>query len=529
MRYVIGMDIGGTHTDGVVIDAQENILACAKCSTTEDLQSGVREILRLLKKTVLPVQVSAIFLGTTHGTNALLQRKGLQRVGLLRLAGQQPELLPPTISWPSDLRSAVGVISETVEGGYECDGRPLTPFSLSGVQLAIERLLTRGVESLAVVGVFSPLCSNQENEVRQLVHRVFGTQIPVSLSHEIGGIGFMERENATLLNATLRKTMVEGFKNMEEACQQEGYDAPLYVTQNDGSLLSLSEGIQYPVLTLAAGPTNSLIGGCRLAGYQDAVVIDVGGTSTDVGALQNGFPLRSMKPSNIGGVRVNFSAPDLLSIALGGGSHVCAKSSKIGPLSVGRQLQQKALCFGGSHVTFTDLAIGLGHLSIPGVSIDCLKNHPNMLSQKQCQMLYSQAEQHIELLVNQMRGRHQNLPCVFVGGGSRLFASTFSLRGTGECTQNLAAHFDVANAYGAALAEIAGTVDTIVSLSERESTLNGLHEEARRRAIAKGADPGRLHLVDQQVIPYPYASNQMARVIMRWSGKPNVMQSSFFH
>lgn len=522
MRFIIGMDIGGTHTDGVVIDAQENIIARAKCLTTEDLESGVRDVLRLLRQKVPSEQFSAIFLGTTHGTNALLQRQGLQRVGLLRLAGQQPQLLSPTISWPSDLRLAVGVISETVGGGYECDGRPLTPFSLREVELAIERLLERGAESLAVVGVFSPLCTTQENEVKQLISRVFGPQIPVSLSHEMGGIGFMERENATLLNATLRKTMESGFTHMEEVCHQEGFCAPLYVTQNDGSLLSLSEGIQYPVLTLAAGPTNSLIGGCRLAGFQDAVVIDVGGTSTDVGLLQNGFPLRSMRPSNIGGVGVNFSAPDLLSIALGGGSCVCAKSRQIGPLSVGRELRQKALCFGGADVTFTDLAIRLGHLLISdaSVSLDDLRNHPDMPSQEQCHVLYNQVEQHVARLVHQMRGRNQQLPCVFVGGGSRLFASTCALRGAVDSTSMLVEHFDVANAYGAALAEMAGTVDTIVSLSERERTLSALHEEARNRAIAKGADKARLRLVDQQIIPYPYASNQMARVIVRWSGKP---------
>lgn len=507
MRYIIGMDIGGTHTDGVVIDAQETIIARAKCVTTEHLQDGVREVLRILRQSVAPSDISSIFLGTTHGTNALLQCQGLQRVGLLRLAGQNP-MLPPTLSWPQALRSAVQVVFETVNGGYECDGRPLTPLSRTEVSAAAERLLEQGAESIAIIGVFSPLSTDQEREVAELLQRSFGKQLPLSLSHEIGSVGFMERENATLLNAALRKTMAEGFTHMEAICQQEGFSAPLCVTQNDGSLLSLSEAIQYPVLTLAAGPTNSFVGAGRLAGTQDAVVIDVGGTSTDVGVLRNGLPLRSMQPSSIGGVSMQFSAPDVLSIALGGGTCICPITHQMGPRSVGRKLREKALCFGGSEMTLTDVAIRLGHIAMPGTSAKRLSLHPNMPSYEECCALYRQAEEKITQLVRQMRGRHQELPCLFVGGGSALFSTT------------LMDDFDVANAYGAALAEVAGTVDTIVSLADRERTLHALGEQAQQQAIAKGANPHRLRLTDQQIIPYPYASGQMARVILRWSGKP---------
>lgn len=522
MRYLIGMDIGGTHTDGVLVDTQKQIVAKAKCCTTEDLLSGFKKVLQQLKKNVNPKQVSAIFLGTTHGTNALLQRKGLQRVGLLRLAGGKPLLLPPAISWPRDMRDALGITYETLGGGFECDGRLLSPFCKKEVRLSVKRLLEKGAESLAVVGIFSPLCTTSELEIAECIQHTFGTQIPISLSHEIGGLGFMERENATLMNAALRQTMAKGFAQMEEACMQEGFDATLSITQNDGSLISVAEGIKYPVLTLAAGPTNSLIGGCRLAGYENAIVIDVGGTSTDIGMLQNNFPVRSMKPSNVGGVSVHFPAPDLLSTALGGGSCICPTTFQIGPLSVGRGLHQQALCFGGSTLTFTDIAIKLGHLSISEASKCHLKMHPNMPSTKQCEAIYAQAEEKITFLIQQMRGRHTDLPTLFVGGGSRLFCSKFSLKNADQALDVFQEHFDVANAYGAALAEVAGTVDTVISLTQREHTLNLLHEKARNQAILKGADPLCVRLVDQQIIPYPYASNNMTRVIVRWSGKKRI-------
>lgn len=520
MCYLIGLDIGGTHTDGVVIDRADNIVARAKQLTTEDLQSGVRAVLRILSKSVDPEKVDSIFLGTTHGTNAILQGQDLERVGLLRLAGRNPSLLPPAISWPKQLSKAAPVIFETVNGGYECDRRPLTPLSLKEVTEAAERLLEKGALALSLVGTFSPLCPDQERAAAAHLRSIFGSTLPLSLSCEIGGLGFMERENAALLNAALKRTMKQGFMHMQQACRQEGFNALLYVTHNDGSLLTLSEAIEYPVLTLAAGPTNSLIGGARLAGCKDAVVIDVGGTSTDVGMLKNGTPMRSMQPSTIGGVTLHFSAPDVLSIALGGGSKLCLNTQKMGPASVGRELKQQALCFGGNEVTFTDIAIRLGHMHIPGVCLEHLQKHPNMPSERQCQQLYMQAEQHVTQLVRQMRGREQALPCVFVGGGSRLFSATCPLKAANAASSALAEYFDVANAYGAALAEISGTVDTLVSLTQRESTLEALKAQATERAIAKGANPNGLRLIDQQIIPYPYASGQMARVIMRMSGRP---------
>lgn len=509
MRTIIGLDIGGTHTDGVVIDAKKHILARAKTLTTEDLQTGLRDVLRRLTECIPAEQVSSIRLGTTHGTNALLQRKGLERVGLLRLAGHRPALLPPAISWPKGLRDATGILCETVGGGYECDGRILTPLSPQEVIRAVERLLEHGATSLAIVGVFAPLCSEQEIEVQELLRSAFGTQIPMSLSHEIGGLGFMERENATLLNSALHRTMSEGFTQLEAVCQQEGFSAPLHVTQNDGSLLSLAEAIRYPILTLATGPTNSFVGGSRLAGRPNAIIVDIGGTSTDVGLVRNGFPVRSMKPCMIGGVGMQISSPDLLSIALGGGSLVCSVTGRLSDQSVGREIHQRALCFGGTELTLTDIALRLGHLSLQ----DSTAPEPStILSHERCKAIYRQAEEQVTRLVQQMRGKDADLPCIFVGGGSALFSPTFALK------EMPTEFFDVANAYGAALAEIAGSVDTIVSLSARDQVLSGLHEQARQRALDKGADPKNLRLIDQQVIPYPYAASPMARVIIRWSG-----------
>ena len=123
------------------------------------------------------------------------------------------------------------------------------------------------------------------------------------------------------------------------------------------------------------------------------------------------------------------------------------------------------------------------------------------------------AKRTIETLVYKVQGQHNNLPVILVGGGAALLSTT----SWGERFQ-IPAYFDVANAYGAALAEISGTVDTVVSLQQREEVLNRLYDQARCAAIAQGACPETLRLVDQQIIPYHYVPNHMARVVVRCCG-----------
>lgn len=320
--YIIGVDIGGTNTDAVLVDQNQKIICAVKTTTTNDISIGFSTALnQLLKQSgILPETIQGIFLGTTHATNAILQKKDLFRVGVIRIAGQSPEALPVAYSWPKDLKEAVIVGSETINGGFECHGGPLTALCKDETRRAIQRLFDKQIESIAIVGVFSPLNAEQEQIVSNLVCEVFGDNFPISVSHEIGGIGFIERENSTILNASLKRVMRQGFCSLQAACLKLNLICPLMITQNDGSLIEMTRAIDYPVLTISAGPTNSFIGGARLSNLENVIVVDIGGTSTDVGFVRGGFPMRSLNKSNIGGVSLNFSMPDVLSVALGGGS-----------------------------------------------------------------------------------------------------------------------------------------------------------------------------------------------------------------
>ena len=183
--------------------------------------------------------------------------------------------------------------------------------------------------------------------------------MPVSLSHEIGSVGLLERENATILNAALAGVAGDVARALGQALAAHDLSPVTFFAQNDGTLMALDHALRYPVLTIGSGPANSIRGAAFLTGRTDALVADVGGTSTDVGVLVNGFPRESSQGVEIGGIRTNFRMPDLVTIALGGGTVVSAASRRVrlGPQSVGYRLRDEALVFGGSTPTLTDSAV----------------------------------------------------------------------------------------------------------------------------------------------------------------------------
>jgi N-methylhydantoinase A/oxoprolinase/acetone carboxylase beta subunit len=512
-KYKIGIDIGGTNTDAVLIENDREIKAAIKTLTTLDIHTGFKNALAALKSKTdyHPEEIKAIFMGTTHATNAILQCRDLYKVGVIRLAGQSPELLPPCYAWPQILRESIYAGSQMINGGFECHGGPITKFDGSELKLAATRLLEQGAESLAIIGVFSPIDASQEKQALEILEDTFGNEFPVSLSCEIGGIGFIERENSTILNAALRKVMTNGFQHLRHALELAGLNCPFYITQNNGSIISLDRATKYPVLTISAGPTNSFIGGTKLIQLDDAIVVDIGGTSTDVGVVKKGFPRRSLNKTQIGGVNLNFSMPNVLSIGLGGGSYVSHSSGNIpciGPKSAGCRILEEALSFGGQTLTMTDIAIAKGHLSIPGACPERIGMTANEVD-----VILQEASRKITDLVASIDPDHKKLPVIMVGGGAQLFRQEQL-----DSRFIFPKHAGVANAFGAALAEISGVVDKAVSLQNRTAVLDQLQQEAIDLAVQNGATREETRVVDLEIIPYHYVPNNMARVVVTAAG-----------
>ncbi|HEX3537151.1 MAG TPA: hydantoinase/oxoprolinase family protein, partial [Stellaceae bacterium] len=307
----IGIDVGGTNTDAVLLD-DGRVAHAIKTPTTADVTSGIVTALDLLGRhpEVARGAIDGVVIGTTHFVNAVIQRRHLAKVAAVRIGLPASASLPPFCDWPDDLAGLVRGAVHMLEGGHEYDGREFMPFDEAGMRTAAQQIRAAGLRAVAVAASFSPLDpSHEERAGAILAEECPGTS--VTLSHALGRIGLLERENAALLNAALTdlaRTTIAGFR---EAIAASRIDTPLYLTQNDGTVMSAETAMALPVMSFASGATNSMRGAAFLSRLQDAMVVDVGGTSSDVGQLRRGFPREANSVVEIGEVRTLFRMPDL--------------------------------------------------------------------------------------------------------------------------------------------------------------------------------------------------------------------------
>lgn len=507
---LIGIDVGGTNTDAVLMK-DATVKEWVKTPTTPDVSSGITKSLQVLlqKSEIPPDQVQAVMIGTTHFTNAVVQRRDLMQTAAIRLGLPATQSLPPMVDWPQELRDAIGNHKYLAHGGHEYDGRPISNLDENELREIARQIQDEGIRSIAVSSVFSPVNSEFEQEAAEILQAEI-EGVTVTLSHEIGRIGLLERENAAIMNACLQDLGKKTIRAFRGAVRELNIDAPLYLTQNDGTLMNSEFAEKYPIFTFSSGPTNSMRGAAFLSGLQEAMVVDIGGTTSDVGALTHGFPREASTTVEIGGVRTNFRMPDVYSFGLGGGSLVVDNPLRIGPQSVGYELTQRALVFGGSELTASDIAVaaGLAEFGDRGAVSDLDTT------------FVDEAVEHLKHIVEQavdrMKISAEPIPVIVVGGGSILIGE--KLKGASEMI--MPDHFPVANAVGAAIAQISGEVDRVFALAEmsRDQALEQAKEEARERAISAGADPKTVDVVDVEDVPLTYLPGNATRIRVKAVG-----------
>src|SRR5579862_3379324 len=309
----LGIDVGGTNTDAVLV-SKGSVVATAKRPTTADVSSGIIDATRavLRESNLGGTQIERVIIGTTHFANAFIEQKGLLKVAVVRLAGKAAAAVRPMSGWPESLKQKVGGPCFQLTGGYEFDGRENSAFDEGAVREAAREIRASGISSVAISCVFSPLRADMERRAADILREEI-PDVALTTSASIGRIGFLERENATIINSCLLGIGRTIMRSIDEALPALGIRAPCYIAQNDGTVASSGYASDFPVLTFGSGPTNSMRGAAFLTGVQDAIVIDVGGTTTDIGALVHGFPRESSVAAEIGGVRTNFRMPDILS------------------------------------------------------------------------------------------------------------------------------------------------------------------------------------------------------------------------
>ncbi len=504
----IGIDVGGTNTDAVLIE-DGKVIRAVKAPTSEDVTTGILDSLKALGSTgaLKDRKVDGVMIGTTHFINAVVQRRHLTRVGALRLGMPATSTLPPFCDWPEDLAALVRGGVWMVEGGHEYDGRLFMPLDEAAVTKAAEEMKKLGLKSVAISAIFSPLDPGHERRAAELVAKVL-PDASITCSSDLGRIGLLERENAGLLNAALADLARETIAAFEKSIRDSGIAAPLFITQNDGTVAEAGQARRLPVYSFASGATNSMRGAAYLSGLKDAMVIDVGGTTTDVGQLKNGFPREANSVVKVGGVRTLFRMPDLLSIGLGGGSHVELDPLKVGPVSVGYRLLKDGIAFGGRQLTTTDIAVATGLLKLGD------RAKVAHLDAATCRKVFDEAARLAEEAIDRMKTEAGDIKLIAVGGGAFLIPD----RMPGVSQVIHVEHGDCANAVGAAIAQVSGECDQIFKDMTRVDAIAAAQGIANDRAVAAGAARNSLSTIESEDMPLAYLPGNSVRVRVRVVG-----------
>lgn len=331
---VLGIDTGGTYTDGVLLEYNTHrILAAQKSLTTKrDFSIGIENVIKEIELKD-PSAIQMVSISTTLATNAIAEGKG-KRVALF-LIGYDPDLID---SFDMGKRFATPLYFY-IEGGHDLHGQEQKPLDLEDL-LEKTKSVQNKVDAIAVSSYFSP--RNPEHEIRAQNAIASVCDLPIVLGHQLStSLGSVERATTAALNASLLAVLQEFIIAVRRAMEHRGISAPLMVVRGDGTLMNDEFAAQSPVETIHSGPAASAIGGRFLSGKDQALVLDVGGTTTDLALIKDGKVTVSETGASVAGYQTAVKAANLFSIGLGGdsqitlgrGNEICIGPERVVPLS----------------------------------------------------------------------------------------------------------------------------------------------------------------------------------------------------
>jgi N-methylhydantoinase A/oxoprolinase/acetone carboxylase beta subunit len=376
--YSIGVDIGGTFTDIVCVDAAGDTRLLKLPTTSRDPSAAAIQAIRVMREQwgVTPEAIARFVHGTTIATNAVLERKGA-RIGLITTAGfrdvleigrqmrramydlvlqpETPVFLAPG-AFRKEVRERIGSASEI-----------LIPLDEADVARAVGELAAQGVEAIAVCYLFSFLNPAHELRTREIINRLY-PDLMVSLSCEVDpAFREYERTCVTAFDAYVKPVVGRYLEAMERDLAAAGVDAPLQIMQSRGGVCSSSVARRRPVRLFLSGPAAGVVGALeagRAVGLDDLITVDIGGTSCDVALIGGGAPLRRAE-STIAGYGVRVPTVDITTIGAGGGSIAWldgAGGLRVGPQSAGAEPGPACYDRGGEAATVTDASLILGYI-----------------------------------------------------------------------------------------------------------------------------------------------------------------------
>ncbi len=322
-RYGLGIDTGGTFTDAVIVDLDDNSVVVKRKSRTthDDLSIGLYKSVDAVfsSSDIKPSDISLVGISTTLATNSILEGNGGE-VGLI------------LIGWNPMNAVNFGEKNQViVKGGCDSNGRPLASMSKDEVTEAIKKV-SEGVDAIAISGLFANMNPSQEKKVKELTQQITG--LPTVAGHELSAVlGIDMRAETAVLNARLIPVVSKFFDDVEKTFKEKGITAPIMVYKGDGSVMTIEQARQYPVETILSGPAASSMGGKVLSDLENCVIVDIGGTSTDIAIMEEGYPQIQFEGASVGKWRTRVKAVDMYTVALGGDSRITVEEStfKIGP------------------------------------------------------------------------------------------------------------------------------------------------------------------------------------------------------
>ncbi|MGA0963640.1 MAG: hydantoinase/oxoprolinase N-terminal domain-containing protein, partial [Paracoccaceae bacterium] len=316
MTYLLGIDTGGTYTDAVILRDEEAVIASAKSLTTRhDLAEGIRNAAAttLQSAGIDAGEIAMASLSTTLATNALVEGQG-GRVGLILVGFREGDLDKHGLT-----QALAGDPVLVIAGGHNHAGGEVVPLDLAAIEKWVEK--QSGISAFAVASQFATRNPTHELAVLRLLREK--TVKPVSLSHQLSAkLNGPRRALTALLNARLIGLIDRLLQRAQSVLSDLGVNAPLMVVRGDGALISLDQAREKPIETILSGPAASIVGARWLTNSDNALVSDIGGTTTDIAVLRDGLPAIDPEGAKVGPYRTMVEAVAMRTFGLGGDSEV---------------------------------------------------------------------------------------------------------------------------------------------------------------------------------------------------------------
>jgi len=363
MSYVLGIDTGGTYTDGVLLDFENKVVvAKAKAFTTyQDLTIGIEECIDNIGE-LRPQQIKMVSLSTTLATNSIVEGRG-GKVGLILIG------FKPTGEFPAQKISLVS-------GGHDGQGVAKCELDREEIVKVIGQMKGE-VDTLAISGIFSMRNSEHENQIRELVRREW--DVPIICAHELSSsIGLYERTVTACLNAKLLPIISELLVSVKQVLKRKNIDVPIMIVKGDGSLIREEIALERPIETILSGPAASVVGAMFLTGMETFLTLDMGGTTTDIGIVKNKRWKMHEEGAMVAGWRTHVNTAEISTFGIGGDSYIrvpkqgqlCIGPTRVVPLSVASMSHPNIL---------EELSSIIGnHTVYQGQAVDCwmMVKHP---------------------------------------------------------------------------------------------------------------------------------------------------------